>query len=131
MTVGYLDTSCLVAVAFDEPEAGELARRIEAYDALVSANLLEAEFRSALQREGAEAGAELLSGLAWVLPDRPLSLEIERVLGAHYLRGADLWHLATALYVADAPGELDFLTLDADQRVAAAALGFPTPLFGA
>lgn len=43
-------------------------------------------------------------------------------------RGADLWHMATALYIADPPDDLDFLTLDADRRAAADALGFPTPL---
>jgi predicted nucleic acid-binding protein len=126
--IGYLDTSCLVAVAFGEPDAEELARRLERYDELVTSNLLEAEYRSALRREGVDDGAELLSGLTWVLPDRPLGLEIGRVLSVRHLRGADLWHLANALYLAETPGEVDFLTLDAEQREAAGALGFPTPV---
>ena len=45
-----------------------------------------------------------------------------------YLRGADLWHVATALYLAESPADVDFLTLDPAQREAAAALGFPTPV---
>ena len=128
MTVGYVDTSCLIAVAFGEPGTESLARRLEAYDQLVSSDLLEAEFRSALMREGVEGGEDLLSGLAWVLPDRRLTAEIERALSVRYLRGADLWHIAAALYLAESPADVDFLTLDAAQRDAAAALGFPTPV---
>lgn len=127
MTVGYLDTSCLIAVAFGEPGTKSLARRLEAYDELVSSNLLEAELRSALKREGVEGGGEFLDGVSWILPDRRLTAEIDRVLAVHYLRGADLWHVATALYLAESPADVDFLTLDSAQREAAAALGFPTP----
>jgi predicted nucleic acid-binding protein len=128
MTVGYLDTSCLIAVAFGEPGARAIARVLEGYDELVSSNLLEAELRSALSREKAEGGGDLLDGVSWILPDRRLTAEIERVLAARYVRGADLWHLACALYLAEAPGDVDFLTLDGAQRDAAAALGFPTPV---
>ncbi|MDT8368364.1 MAG: type II toxin-antitoxin system VapC family toxin [Longimicrobiales bacterium] len=132
MRVGYLDTSCLVAVAFDEPGGAELGRRLEAYDHLVSSNLLEAEYRAALRREGVEEeiteGVRMLAGLTWVLPNRPLSMEIGRVLIVRYLRGADLWHLATALFLTDTPAEVDFLTLDANQRETAEKLGFPTPV---
>jgi hypothetical protein len=46
------------------------------------------------------------------------------VLGAGCLRGADCWHLATALYVADDPGAMAFITLDTAQRRTAKALGF-------
>lgn len=50
--------------------------------------------------------------------------EIARVPAAGYVRGADCWRLAAALYVAPEPGELSFVTLDARQREVAAALGF-------
>ena len=43
---------------------------------------------------------------------------------AGQLRGADLWHVATALYVAGEADRLCFVTLDQRQRDAAAALGF-------
>jgi predicted nucleic acid-binding protein len=128
MSVGYVDTSCLVAVAFGESGARALARRLGAYDALASSNLLEAELRAALRREGVEGGDDLLAGLAWVLPDRRLTAEIERVLAVRLLRGADLWHVATALYLAESPGDVDFLTLDGAQRETAAELGFSTPV---
>jgi uncharacterized protein with PIN domain len=126
--VAYVDTSCLVAVAFDESHGPAVARRLAGYDELVSANLLEAEFRAALRREAVDDPGSILDGLAWVLPDRPLTAEIERALRVTYLRGADLWHVATALYVADDPAGVDFLTLDREQASAAGSLGFGTPI---
>jgi len=128
--IGYRDTSCLVALAFDEPGSEEIARRLREYDELIASNLLEAEFLSALHREGVEGKTDLTEGIAWLLPDRPLGIEMGRVLAVRYVRGADLWHLATALFLAETPASVDFLTLDADQEAAAEALGFPTPLGG-
>ncbi len=128
MTVVYVDTSCLIAVAFGEPGAKALARRIEGYDEIVSSNLLEAELRSTLKREGVDGGSDMLAGVSWILPDRRLTAEIERVLSVRQLRGADLWHVAAALYLAESPADVDFLTLDSAQREAAAALGFATPV---
>ncbi len=124
MKAGYVDTSCLVAIAFDEPEHTEVASRLAEQDILLSSNLLEAEFRAALARESADLDEALFSWITWVLPDRPLSVEITRVLGAAYLRGADLWHLSTAVYVTSEPADLTFLTLDQRQREVAEALGF-------
>lgn len=123
MTVAYVDTSCLVAIAFGEPGAKAIARQMDAAQELVSSNLLEAELRSVFSRECAELPAELLDGISWIVPDRPLHEEIQAVLTAGYVRGADCWHLATALYLAANPGELAFLTLDERQRGVAQDLG--------
>jgi len=128
MSVAYVDTSCLVAIAFNEAGARSLARKLEVYEQRFTANLLEAEFLSALRREGVEGGQEFLDTMTWVLPDRRLTPEMERVVATRYVRGADLWHLACALYLAESPADMDFLTLDAAQRDAAAALGFRTPV---
>lgn len=128
MKAAYLDTSCLVAVAFDEPGARGLADEIVAFAELFASNLLEAELRSALAREEVGHDPALLTGVTWILPDRPLSPEISRVLSTGYARGADLWHLATALYLVEAPGDLSFLSLDQRQAALAAELGFVTPL---
>lgn len=123
----YVDTSCLVAIAFGEPGGDELAADLEGFAHLFSSNLLEAELRSAFAREGVEGGEHLLTWITWVLPDRPLSAELGRVLGAGYARGADAWHLATALYLVEEPADLPFFTLDARQAELAGALGFPGP----
>ena len=126
MKVAYVDTSCLVAIAFGERGAAALARRLDSCDELVSASLLEAELRSAFVREGVEPDATLLGAVSWVIPDRPLSGEITRVLASGYVRGADCWHLATALYLAEDPATIAFLTLDARQLEVARELGFKT-----
>ena len=124
MKAAYVDTSCLVAIAFDEPERTEVASRLGEHDMLLSSNLLEAEFRAVLARESVDLDEALFSWITWVLPDRPLSAEITRVLGTAYLRGADLWHLSTAIYVTSDSADLTFLTLDQRQREVAEALGF-------
>lgn len=124
MTVAYVDTSCLVATAFGERGATAVARRLRTFDHLISANLLEAELRATYRREGLAEEPEALGLIACVVPDRPLSDEIRRVLETGYLRGADCWHLATALYVAEDPRSMTFLTLDVAQRRVARELGF-------
>lgn len=125
----FVDTSALVALAFEEPGHGWLAERLGSAQDLFAAPLLEAEFRAALLREEVEQerGLELLGAFRWVLPDRPLSGELDRAFAAGCARGADAWHLATALFLAEAPGELPFITLDQRQREVARSVGFPTP----
>ena len=126
MATAYVDTSALVAVAFGEPSSFGMGRRLDQFQWLVSSNFLEAEVRSAFRREDLAIDRSVLFGIEWVYPDRPLTHEFESVLDAGYLRGADLWHVATALYVAQDPGDITFLTLDARQQAVALALGFQT-----
>ncbi|MBR9991153.1 MAG: hypothetical protein KFH98_15435 [Gemmatimonadetes bacterium] len=102
--------------------------RLESYDRLYSANLLEAELRAAFARERVAWQQDLVRAIGWVLPARRLTGEIAQVLEAGYLRGADLWHVSCALHLYTAIGELDFLTLDDSQREVAAAAGLGTPL---
>ena len=59
-------------------------------------------------------------------PGWPLSAEIGLVLSGGNLRGADLWHLATALFAAEDPATVTFLTLDKRQGAVAAKLGLRT-----
>ena len=124
MRLVYVDSSCLVAIAFEEPGADDLARDLSSYDRLFAGNLLEAEVLSALSREGIESTAGLLTAITWVHPDRPLTDEYQRVLAAGYLRGADLWHVAAALFLDPTARELRFLSLDRKQVEVAARLGF-------
>ena len=93
---------------------------------MLSSNLLEAEIRSAFAREGRVYSANLVPRITWIYPSRPLSAEIGAVLRVGYLRGADLWHVAAALYQADDPRKVTFVTMDNRQRAVAAALGFQT-----
>lgn len=126
MRLAYVDTSFVLGIAFEEPGAARLISRLRRFDRLFSSNLLEAEFRSALAREGiSRSGDDDLRPFTWVYPNRPLSPEFERVLSTGLVRGADLWHLANALFLAHDSRELSFLTLDRRQQEVAVKLGFP------
>jgi len=124
VNAAYVDTSCLVAIAFGESGGTHAARRLHGVEEIVSSNLLEAELRAAFSREEVPFDAALLSGITWILPDRPLTDEIALVLETGYLRGADVWHIACALFVAGNPRDLGFLTLDDRQAHVAERLGF-------
>jgi predicted nucleic acid-binding protein len=123
MSVAYLDSSSIIALIFGEQPASMSARRLQKFDRLVSSNLLEAEVRAACVRERVDFTDDLLAGISWIIPDRALNTEIARVLNLGYLRGADCWHLATALYLSPDPAELEFITLDKTQAAAARRLG--------
>lgn len=124
MKAAYVDTSCLVAVAFAEAGSARLIRSLQSYEVLLSSNLLEAELRAAVRRENTALDpGGLLAAISWVHPDRPLTSEITTVLDRGYVRGADLWHLAVALFV-DPQREIGFLTLDVRQREISNELGF-------
>ncbi|MDE0681246.1 MAG: PIN domain-containing protein [Gammaproteobacteria bacterium] len=124
MSAVYIDTSVLAGIAFGEPAAERFALALNRFDRLLSSNLLEAEIRAVFQREGERFEDAILAGIDWILPTRPLSAECARALGAGYLRGADLWHVATALYFSPQPESLTFATLDAVQARVASTLGF-------
>ena len=126
MSVAYIDSSALIAIAFQEPAGPAISRQIAAFATLVSSNLLEAELRAACVREQRMFEPDVVAVIEWVLPARPLTPELELVAGAGYLRGADLWHIATALYFSEEPGLISFVTLDRRQAEVAAALGFQT-----
>jgi len=124
MRVAYVDSSCVVARAFGEPGGRAVADCLAEVDLLVSSSLLEAEVRSAFARERVTSPCEpWFGGLTWLHPDRPLGPECRRVLEAGYVRGADLWHLACALFLSPDPSELAFASLDIRQRDVAEALG--------
>ena len=128
MKLAYVDTSCLVAMTFGEPSADGVRALLAGYDRLFSSNLMEAEWRAALYREQLlDVSDDALRTVDWVLPNRSLSTEIAQVFGAGYLRGADAWHLASALYLDPLAAELSFLTLDTAQRAVAKTLGFDAP----
>lgn len=130
MSDAFIDTSFLLAIVFEEREASRLRRLLTRYDQIFASDLLVSETASAVAREGSDGvlvRAEL-DRLSLVFPHRSLEPEFMEALGSGYLRGADLWHLGCALFVAGkARGELAFLSRDGAQRRAARALGFPTP----
>ena len=125
LSVAYVDGSALLSVAFGEQDGPYIAQRLAGYATLISSTLLEAEMRAAFAREHLDFDTGLLSRIEWIYPVRPLGPEIAATLQVRYLRSGDLLHVATALYAVRTSGfELAFITLDNDQREAAARLGF-------
>ena len=124
MGVAYIDTSVLLAIAFGQHDPEALRNRLSGYTNLFSSILLEAEARSAFARADRLFDRHLLAGIRWVLPDRSLTQEIDVTLRVGYLRGADLLHVATALYAARGEEGMTFLTLDRQLREVAQALRF-------
>ncbi len=130
MSLAYLDTSFLVAVLFGEPGAASLQRTLARFDELVSADLLVAETLSVAKREGLDASATqpALEGISLVMPERSLAPEYREALDHGALRGADLFHVACAAYVAGpARSRLAFLSRDLALRRVARRMGFATP----
>ena len=126
MEGAYVDASAALAIAFQEPGYEAVDQRLRGFSRLWSSHLLEAELRAAYARNNLIFEPRFITGIEWVAPVRPLSREIAAALEVGYLRGADLWHVAAALYHASDPRELTFVTLDGQQRAVAAALGFQT-----
>jgi predicted nucleic acid-binding protein len=122
----YVDSSVVIAFLLGDTGASTLKRVRARAVPLLSSSLLQAEVYSALRREGIESvlADTALRLLTWILPDRLLTGELQRVFAVSALRGADAWHLACALRVAPEPEQLAFITLDRTQKAAANALGF-------
>lgn len=125
-TAAYVDTSWVIAIALKERGYAALKRRLEEFTDIYSSNLLEAELLATLKREGVALNSVILEHVTWVVPVRALRREIETVLAAGYVRGADCWHLASALYASNRASDFTFLTLDSKQLAMAKALGFRT-----
>ena len=124
--IAYVDTSAVLAIEFDEADASYAIEHIDRASKLISSNLMEAELQSAMHRQGVELDPKIISDVDWIHPDRPLTPEYDVTLRAGYLRGADLWHVAVALYAAPDPSQASFITLDVRQREVARKIGFQT-----
>lgn len=130
MSAAYLDSSFLVAILMGEPRARALQTTLRRFDDWMAGDLLVAELLATAVREALPLTelSPALDSVDLVLPDRSLEPEMREVLAIGRLRGADLWHLSCALYIAgDDRAGLAFLSRDAPQRDLARRLGFPTP----
>ena len=96
MSAAYVDTSAVVAIAFGELQGRGISGLLAGVDRIISSNLLEAEMGSAFAREGMGFPPRLVFRIDWVFPERPLTGALATALDAGYLRGAALWHVATA-----------------------------------
>ena len=104
-----IDSSALVAIAFNEPSASILTRTIIMCEMVIFSTFLEAKLRSAFVRESVEIPESWLPGIGWTLPDRPLINELAIALDAGISSGENLWHVASALYAAEDPRQVNSL----------------------
>ena len=130
MSLAYLDTSFLLSILFNEPGARKLSGVLGQFERVFSADLLVAETLAAAPREnvGLDRVEPVLKTISLLLPDRTLLPEVREVLAHGYLRGADLWHLASAMFLAGPDrAAIAFLSRDSAQRAMAGHVGFRTP----
>lgn len=127
MKIGYIDTSVLVAMAFDDAGGAFIARSVKGFDRLYSSNLLEAEFLSAAKKENRLNDATaFIKPIRFVYPDANLTQYHQQVLVEDNIEGSALHHLSCALYLFQTPSEVFFLSLHPTQATLAAKLGFQT-----
>ncbi len=126
MPLAYVDSSALVAILFDEPTRDAYLRRFRMQTQLLSTSLTRAELCSAALREGKplEAAERLLQRFEIFVPPDDLADECREALTHGFLRGADLWHVASAMRIAGKHRKrLIFCTGDLDQGRIARATG--------
>lgn len=121
----YLDSSVVISRLFKEPVNFKWSKLKG--KTLFSSTLLYYEVMAASKREGVslkDANA-LIASVNIISPPHILVGEVKRVLSVGYLRGADLAHVATALWISrDEPSNLYFLSFDNAQMKLAGELGF-------
>lgn len=125
MAVAYVDSSVIVAMALRQPGRSAIERALARSSHAVTAEFTEAEVASALRRVELPHDPEpWMHAIRILHATRSLRREIRAVLNRRYLRGADCWHLATALWFQTTRGvALEFVTMDKTQGDAARALG--------
>lgn len=126
MKLVYIDTSVLIAVFFQEPNYKNYLKYFSKNYQLISSEILVAEFYSFLSRNKRPLSEafEILDYLSIVRPDKGLENYCEMILSYGYAKGADLFHIANALYIDPEVKELVFLTHDVKQGKLAKKVGF-------
>jgi predicted nucleic acid-binding protein len=121
----YVDSSAITSILLSQSAYPNLQSRLMR-GGLFSSLLLEAEVFSALRRESLsfEEFDQFRELILWIKPTRPLQPEITEVLRRAYLRGADAFHLASAIYAFKNRQDVEFCSLDKSQRSAAETCGF-------
>ena len=126
-SAAYVDGSALIPMVFGEQPVGDaVMRRLQRHTILISSNLLEAELRVDFHQAQLDFDPALVSSIEWVMPNRPLDVEMAAILEATNLGVARLWHLANAIYIHQLLGGLAmaFITLDEQQETVAVEFGF-------
>lgn len=125
MKTAFVDTSVFSRIALREAGHEEVEALLKEFHELKASTLLDAELRSVCKRAKLDPASVLgFQDVRWVAPPFALTYQIGRALEEGYLRGADLWHVACALYHRLEVPDLAFVTVDERQADIARALGF-------
>ncbi len=126
MKVAYIDTSVFVAVLFEEQKDKHALAQLELFDECVTSFLTEAELYSVCKREKVEldTAKSILNAITFIGQESSLAIQYRSLFEMGHLRGADAFHLATALYLSPKRNELTFFSLDQNQIKIAQKLGF-------
>ena len=127
MSVAYVDTSVLTAIAFEETGAAAHTRRLDEFTRLISSNLLEAELRAAFARENLLFQESAVAGIEWILPGSDAGSRIRDSARNGLPAGHRLVACRGGPLCLPQSGGLSFATLDARQGTVAEALGSPLP----
>ncbi len=115
----------IVSLLFEEG-IGEKGGHVLEKARWISSSLLEAEVYSAARREKIplELAAAFVQRVSLVYPEGSLQKEYLAIFRQGYVRGADAYHLATALYLDPECQNLNFATVDKRQAELAEVIGF-------
>lgn len=120
----YVDSSALLGLILGDQSV--VSRELLEEQQVVGSYLIEAEVFSACTRESYEIqmAVELLERITLISPVRSLRPEYNLIFQSGYLKGADAFHLACALFLDPTCKNLTFVTADKPQAVIAKKLGF-------
>lgn len=125
MSWAYIDSSVLIATLLEDHPKPQLDKFWGSAEWFISSYLLQAEVFSAVKREKADMqlAALEIKKIGFVRTDS-LAEELMEIFKAGYVRGADAFHLATALWIRGKHKDLKFITLDEKQKEIARYLDF-------
>ena len=122
MSILYVDTSVVAALLFAEKNYKDVNKRLNQADRIVSSHLMIAK-REDISFDDID---QYLQYFDIAVPDRTLQAEVISILEQTYCRGADAFHIATAIYLDPKMEKLKFYSFDKQQLVAAKNIGLKT-----
>ena len=124
--IAYIDTSVFINVLLSQQGYKYFHTIMKRCKKLLSSPLIEAEVLTTCQRENFDQkqAIEALKEITLCFVEKSLIEKYEMILKECNLKGADAYHLATALYLDPSREFLHFLTDDLKQKEAAKKKGF-------
>ena len=122
----YVDSSVILTILFQESGWTRWKKIFSSFEDCLSSSLTEAEVLATALRENLDLhlAGKALQTVSLIFPERSLQKECLQILKNGYCHGADLWHVANALYLDPQASHLVFISADDRQRQIAHLAGF-------